>query len=309
MPEKFPSREECIAWLKELKMPENILAHVMQVNRIAVFIAKKLKQKGVAVDVDLVDRASILHDIDKHLTIETGRHGFVGKELLEKKGYPKLAEFCVTHLLTFVLEHEFPSLEHKIVFYADKRANGDKIVSLNERFDYFAKRYGSKSPQALVRIMKAKPFCIELEQELLSPIGGSPELAGLSKPQTAKKQALAAAKKQPVSLKVKASKRPKKRYLLFEVKSLQTLESDFVKRFLVFSLRDFFGAKFEQKRIWVVLFDQKKSMGIIRCSHLAANEISVFLGALNSLGGKKVSLLAILSSGSIKKLKQKIKSL
>ena len=57
MPEKFPSREECIAWLKELKMPENILAHVMQVNRIAVFIAKKLKQKGVAVDVDLVDRA------------------------------------------------------------------------------------------------------------------------------------------------------------------------------------------------------------------------------------------------------------
>ena len=306
MAEKLPSRAECIAWLKELKMPENILAHVMQVNRIAVFIAKKLKQKGFAVDVDLVDRASILHDIDKHLTLETGGHGFVGKELLEKKGHPKLAEFCVSNLLTFVLDHKLPSIEHEIVFYADKRANGDKIVSLNERFEYFAKRYGSKSPQALERIMKTKPFCIGLEKELLSPIGVSPGLAELSRQQTAKMHAPIAAKNQPVSLKVKASKRPKKRYLLFELKSLQTLEADFVKRQLVFALRDFFGQSFEQKRIWVVLFDQKKSLGIIRCSHLAVKEISVFLQTINLLGGKKVLLRAILSSGSIRKLKEKI---
>ncbi|MBI2598383.1 MAG: HDIG domain-containing protein, partial [Candidatus Diapherotrites archaeon] len=160
----LPSREECIGWLKELKMPANIFEHVMQVNRIAVFLAKKMRQKGIAVDVVLVDRASLVHDIDKHLTLENGKHGYLGKEIVQKKGYPALAEFCVTHLLTFVPENKFPSIEHKIVFYADKRVNGDQIVSLKERFEYFQKRYGSKSEGALKEILKTKKPVQELEK-------------------------------------------------------------------------------------------------------------------------------------------------
>lgn len=176
---KLPSRGECIGWLKELEMPQNIFDHIMQVNRISVFLAEKIVEKGVKVDVDLVDRASIIHDIDKHLTLKTGNHGFLGKEILEKKGFPNLAEFCVTHLLTHILNHEFSSLEHKIVFYADKRANGDKIVSLKERFDYFSKRYGSKSGSALKRILKSKAPTEELEKELCSLAGVLPELEEL----------------------------------------------------------------------------------------------------------------------------------
>ena len=176
----LPKRDECILWLKEFKMPDNIFAHVMQVNRISNYLAETLIEKGVEVDVRLVDRASIIHDIDKHLTLKSGKHGYKGQEILKEKGYPKLGEFCVTHLLTYILDHNFPSIEHKIVFYADKRAIGDKIVSINERFDYFTKRYGSKSNDAMERILKTKKPTKELEKELFEPLDISPKLSELN---------------------------------------------------------------------------------------------------------------------------------
>ena len=176
----LPTRDECILWLRELEMPDNIFAHVMQVNRISDYLAEKLIEKGVKVNVELVDRASIIHDIDKHLTLKTGRHGYKGKEILIEKGFPELGEFCVTHLLTFILDHNFPSIEHKIVFYADKRANGDKIVSIDERFNYFVKRYGSKSNDAMERILKTKKPMLELEKELFEKLGRSTDLSELN---------------------------------------------------------------------------------------------------------------------------------
>ena len=83
---------------------------------------------------------------------------------------------------------------------------------------------------------------MQLEKELLSQIGISPELIGFLAQESGKKQPLNnPQKKQRTLPKVKASKRPKKRYLLFELESAQSLDSEFFKRSLVLALRNFFG--------------------------------------------------------------------
>jgi uncharacterized protein len=177
---KLPSRKQCVNWLLEQKMPKNIIEHSLKVEQVAVFIAKKLKEKGEKIDVDLVSRASIIHDIDKHLTLKTGDHGTKGKQILLEKNEPILAEFCVTHLLTFVLKNEFSSAEHKIVFYADKRVLGDKIVSLDKRFDYLLKRYGSKSKTVFERILASKPIVEKMEKKIFEQISVSKKLSELN---------------------------------------------------------------------------------------------------------------------------------
>ena len=43
---RFPTREQCLRWYKELGTPQNIIDHVIAVNKVAVFLCKKLKEKG-----------------------------------------------------------------------------------------------------------------------------------------------------------------------------------------------------------------------------------------------------------------------
>jgi len=51
--------------------------------------------------------------------------------------------------------------EEKVVFYADKRVKNEKIVSVDERFEYIKKRYNKDD------VEKELNFTKELEKELL----------------------------------------------------------------------------------------------------------------------------------------------
>ncbi len=66
-----------------------------------------------------------------------------------------------------ILNGELKTLEEKIVYYADKRVLGGKIVSLKERFDYLKERYGLKNKEMKKNIEKSYPKVVELEKELL----------------------------------------------------------------------------------------------------------------------------------------------
>lgn len=175
----IPSRSQCLEWLKEVKMPQNIVEHSLAVNRVAVFLAKRINQNKIQLDVDLVDRGSLVHDIDKHLTFENGLHGMVGKKFLEDKGFPQLGLFCITHNLNYVLENEFPSLEHKVIYYSDKRVKGNKIVTIEERLGYILDRYGSRSSAAYDKIIACKKPLEEIEKKILSLAKISSLLEGL----------------------------------------------------------------------------------------------------------------------------------
>jgi hypothetical protein len=120
-----------------------------------------------------------LHDVDKYETLQGDiRHGERGERIVLEAGYPEIAHIVKEHVLEQILEG-LSSWESKIVFYADKRVNHAEIVSLDARFEYLFKRYGSKSKEIMGTLIKCKPKVFELEKELFSKINESPELKGL----------------------------------------------------------------------------------------------------------------------------------
>ena len=173
---KLPSRKECIQMLKK-RNPENIVVHSLKVEEVALFLSKKIREKGIAVNEEFVSRAALLHDIDKWGQVQHGFEFNKGQKMLEEKGYKELAQMVEKSHLTAILEQKLNSWEEKIVFYSDKRVNPDeRVVSLGKRFGYIEKRYGSNA-ERLELIKKSEKKVIALEKEIFEKLGITPELA------------------------------------------------------------------------------------------------------------------------------------
>ena len=201
----LPTRKECLAIIREYHVPLHILKHSLGAAKLAVFLAQRLKEKGVAVDVNLVDRACLLHDIVricdfkesdysrfKHPVTEQDKakwkqlrtrykeipHEDVAYELLKEK-YPVLAQTVKKHRYTALLdENERPNTwEEKLVYYADKRVMHDRIVPLKERLQEAHERnvpqHGSEA-QSQINTAKVDRLIFELEEEIFSKIGLNP---------------------------------------------------------------------------------------------------------------------------------------
>jgi len=152
--DSIPAKKECYKLLKENKTPDNIIKHSEVVLRVVLNIIKKLEKKGIKTDKNLVVSAALLHDMFKHKP----NHVSACEKYLKNKGYAKLAKVVGEHGLRKLPK----SLESKIMFYADKRVNEDKVVSLEKRFEYLKKRY-SIPEKEIGRLYK---FAKKVENEL-----------------------------------------------------------------------------------------------------------------------------------------------
>jgi len=159
---KLPTKRECFDLLKEYRLPQNVIAHSKAVNALSVFLAERLRNSGVKIDVDLVDRASLLHDLDKIITLGKKSHGFETEKILKGMGYPELGRTAKKHKFSFV--KGLDSWEEKVINYADKRCLEDKIVSLKERFAYLKKKYG-------IADRGSERLYYQIEKEIFSIIG------------------------------------------------------------------------------------------------------------------------------------------
>ena len=201
----LPTRKECFNLLKEYAVPSHIVEHSLAAMKLAVFLAKRLKEKGVAIDIELVDRACLLHDIvrpsdfqesvyskfEKNITdqqkakwkqirakYKTVPHEYAAYEILKDK-YPELALAVKKHRYMALLdEKEKPSTwEEKLVYYADKRVMHEKIVPLKERLAEGHKRnahlHGSEA-QSKINTAKVDPLIYKLEKEIFNKIGLDP---------------------------------------------------------------------------------------------------------------------------------------
>ncbi len=148
------------------KVPQNIVEHILIVNKVAVFLAKKLKEAGVDINVELVDTGSMLHDVAK----PNKPHSSLGGEIVEKAGYPEVARLVRKHAFIATFD-EGLTWEEKVVQYADKRCRDDKIVSVDERYDDFMKRYGDSSGRG----EEARKVTKEREKEIFSKLKIKPE--------------------------------------------------------------------------------------------------------------------------------------
>ncbi len=181
---KTPSTDECMALLEKYKTFDNIIAHTKAVNKVAMFLAEKIKSNGIDIDIAAVNAASLLHDIAKSTEIrakENGdgiKHAFRGCEILTLEGYPQLGQIIKKHELDSVLNSllEPKTWEEKIVYYADKRVNHDQIVSLNERIRYFNDKYVGQVEDRMDEIL---PKLLAIEKEILTAASVDGLLDGL----------------------------------------------------------------------------------------------------------------------------------
>ncbi|MBN2127255.1 MAG: HDIG domain-containing protein [Candidatus Diapherotrites archaeon] len=167
---RIPSFREALELLKEFSVPENVVKHSKQVNNVALFIGKKLKEKGFKVNMHLLGASALLHDVAKHSTPQSKekRHSIEGAELIESKGFPLIGKIIAEHGTDEILKPKpFCCIESKILFYADKRVKSDKIVSLKERFDYLFEKYGSISNEVHETLEECYPKIMKLEEDLI----------------------------------------------------------------------------------------------------------------------------------------------
>jgi uncharacterized protein len=173
--EKLPSPQTVLKLLSESGCSKKVIAHCKAVSGLAVKFANSCKQRGLKVDVELVEVGALLHDIGRSKT-HTVNHGIVGVEIAQSLNLPQsIISIIERHVgggitaneaekLGWPVKNYLPTtLEEKIICYADKLIEGRKVVPIERTLNSLSLELGEKHP-AIARI--------ERLHEELSPLIG-----------------------------------------------------------------------------------------------------------------------------------------
>ncbi len=160
------STEDIARLYNEYHTPFHVIQHCKTVANFAVKLAKLMAKRGYSIDIQLLEQSALLHDLVRYVDFkkfdpytwnydvadgdreywihmrkmyEGKHHAKVGADILEKHGLPKTAQIVRKHDFLSI-ENGFSSWEEKLMYYADKRAKHDTIVSLHERLEDGKKR-------------------------------------------------------------------------------------------------------------------------------------------------------------------------
>lgn len=159
---RLPSKRETRLLLKEHKDPDEFMAgrmdaHIITVRRMAKVLGKRLRKQGHDVDLKVIDKAAILHDLTK----KTGdEHAASAAKILEEKGCPELARVIGSHDTTTLLrKNRFDiSLEEMVLMYADARSGSGRIMGLEERSKLLQERYPHRRQDIRKSFKKLRRF-------------------------------------------------------------------------------------------------------------------------------------------------------
>jgi hypothetical protein len=201
----LPTRKQCLAILAEYHVPPHIVSHSKAVAKLAVFLAQRLNEKGMAVNVTLLEGACLLHDLLRVLDFKQPDYNRFVRNLPEKEKakwqrlrakYKSIPHELAAHdvlkdkypapALT-IKRHRYMALldetdrpdtwEEKLLYYADMRVMHDKIVPLKQRLAEGHKRnvhmHGSAA-QSKINTAKVDPLIYKMEKEIFEKIGLDP---------------------------------------------------------------------------------------------------------------------------------------
>lgn len=172
----IPNREECLRLMGEYGMLENIIAHSLEVAKVALFIATELNKRGERISIDLVEAASLLHDLMKTECLTTKEdHATTGSQLLKGMGYERVGEVVGQHIWLKRKNDSSSISEEEIVNYADKRVMHNQVVSLEERFHDLKERYG-RDRKAIDYLNRMKREIYAIEQKIFLILKTDPKI-------------------------------------------------------------------------------------------------------------------------------------
>lgn len=171
----LPTNIECLKMLDEQKATGGLKMHMFVVAKVCRFLAESIKSRGFEVNVELVHKAALLHDLDKLQCLGENckEHGKIAAKIIIEKGYaPELAELVRMHCIE--PDCAEGSWELRILRYADARALRGDIVSMKERIAYTQNTYPFINTDAWMEGLK------KLEKDICGKAGIAPEqLAGM----------------------------------------------------------------------------------------------------------------------------------
>lgn len=172
----IPTIEECFRVMDEYRMLVHIKAHSVMVAKVAEVIVRRAGKAAVDISLDLTVAAALLHDIGKSLCLDSDEdHAEVGREICLRHGLREVADIVAEHV---ILKNGVPSTgytEKETVYYADKRVNHDKVVSLDDRLAYILERYGNNNDFLCRAIRRNYERCIMIEDRLFADLDFRPE--------------------------------------------------------------------------------------------------------------------------------------
>lgn len=172
-----PTIEQCLAYMDDFSMLENIRGHSLMVAQVAAVLLEGLrtadKTRHPLPAEDLVLAGALLHDIAKTQCLYgTCKHALVGHDICCDLGFPEIGEIVREHV---VLSDYAPGRYRQglfnaceLVYYADKRVRHDTIVLLESRLEYILGRYGDNDPVKETLILANFKTCREFEGLLFS---------------------------------------------------------------------------------------------------------------------------------------------
>jgi len=179
-----PSVNQCLDYIDQFRMLDNIRAHSFKVARVAETLIDGLieAERSLAPlpSRELTVAGALLHDIAKTACLNGKcRHDDMGQEICAELGFPEIGEIVKEH----VILEQFPEEKYRrgffgakeIVYYADKRVRHDEVVSLESRLEYIVDRYGKGDPHREHHIRLNFQQCQYLEVYLFTFLNFTPE--------------------------------------------------------------------------------------------------------------------------------------
>jgi uncharacterized protein len=154
----LPDGERALEILREAGCCSGVVAHCLNVTRVAMRLAGRLVEGGLEVDVALVEAGALLHDLGRART-HSVRHGVVGGEMARELGLPEaVVRIIERHIGAGIPRGEAAelglpegdyvpeTLEEKVVAYADKLVEGHREVGIEVTIRKLAEELGAEHP-------------------------------------------------------------------------------------------------------------------------------------------------------------------
>ncbi|MFX0060584.1 MAG: HD domain-containing protein [Candidatus Hermodarchaeota archaeon] len=169
----LPTFEEIKLWFKLFRLPKEVIDHCTLVSRVSLFLGKKLREKGQDINLELLEKGALLHDLDKIISLERKQgHGETTAQFLSEQGMKEVALIAYRHRLDRLGTEDEPATWcEKIVFYADKICQNSTVTSLENRLKDLNRRY----PEYRESFYEKKPLILALEKEIFNYLDFSPK--------------------------------------------------------------------------------------------------------------------------------------
>ena len=154
MSERLPSQRTALRLLVQSGCPPQVVRHCKAVAALAAQVAKACKERGLNVDIRLVQIGALLHDIGRSRT-HSVNHVVVGGEIARSLRLPdSVVSIIERHAgggitldeakkLGWPIKCYVPqSLEERIVTYADKLIEGSRKVKIERTVEKLSRELG-----------------------------------------------------------------------------------------------------------------------------------------------------------------------